>query len=140
MELVSPTMQAVARSMDGFSLRHQAIANNIANINTPGYVKQEVNFEESLLTALEEHDRPSASSYEQSLMDGIHVTDSHNNPLLSWEPRTSKAPDAPQRLDGNRTPVESEMSAMAMNTVKYNAVAAAVQKDFQLLRTIAQSK
>lgn len=140
MELLSSTMQGVTRSMDGLGLRQVAIANNVANINTPGYVKQEVNFEDSLRGALETYEMPSLSSYEGAVLDGTSVTDSHNNPLLSWQPRTSKSADPPQRLDGNRVAMELEMSALAQNAVKYNAVTAVIAKDFQLLRTIAQAK
>jgi len=45
-----------------------------------------------------------------------------------------------QRLDGNTTAVEVEMSKMVSNAVKYQAVAAVVQKEFGILRNIAQAK
>ena len=42
------TTQALVLALDASSLRHQAIANNIANANTPGYIPLRVNFEEQL--------------------------------------------------------------------------------------------
>lgn len=41
----------VRLALDAASLRHQAIANNIANANSPGYVPLKVNFEEQLAFA-----------------------------------------------------------------------------------------
>lgn len=44
----SATSEALVLALDAASLRHQAIANNIANANTQGYVPLRVNFEEQL--------------------------------------------------------------------------------------------
>lgn len=140
MHLTSLTMTAVERSLDGLTARHQAIANNIANINTPGYVKREANFEATLLEALDDAQKPLAGLYANASFDGAEITASHNDPLLSWKPVTSLSADGPQRLDGNRTSVETEISSMAYNAVKYNALSGVIAKDYQLLRTLAQAK
>lgn len=42
------TTEAVLLALDAANLRHQAIANNIANAGTPGYTPLKVNFEEQL--------------------------------------------------------------------------------------------
>jgi len=42
------TTHALMLALDAASLRHQTIANNIANVNTPGYTPLKVNFEEQL--------------------------------------------------------------------------------------------
>ena len=43
---------ASTRALDAYALRHQTISNNLANINTPGYKRQEVRFEDQLAGAL----------------------------------------------------------------------------------------
>ena len=45
------TSVASPLALDAASLRHQAIANNIANANSAGYVPLKVNFEEQLAFA-----------------------------------------------------------------------------------------
>ena len=140
MNLTSLTMTAVERSLDGLAARHAAIANNIANINTPNYVKREVNFEQTLLEALDDAYKPASGMYAGESIDGVQITAPHNAPLLTWQPATSLSPDGPQRLDGNRASVETEISSMAFNSVKYNALTGVITKDYQLLRTIAQAK
>jgi len=46
--------QILERSLDVAALRQQVTANNIANINTPGYRPQQVLFEEELRQNLQE--------------------------------------------------------------------------------------
>jgi len=47
----SDVVTLVGLALDAASLRHQAIANNIANANSAGYVPMKVNFEEQLAFA-----------------------------------------------------------------------------------------
>ncbi len=46
----------VGRSLDASALRSKAIANNLANVTTPGYERMEVSFEDRLKTALARKD------------------------------------------------------------------------------------
>jgi flagellar basal-body rod protein FlgB len=139
MELSSLHIQGVERSLDALSMRHSAVASNIANINTPGYQKVEVNFEEALIDALE-RSTPAFASGEAAMLDGMEITSGRQNVMLSWQPMMSKSDTGAQRLDGNKTTVETEMSGMAYNAVKYNALASVVAKEFQLLKSVAQAK
>ena len=46
------TMQAIQTSLDGLAARQRIIAQNLANSETPGYIAQNVNFEDSLRSAM----------------------------------------------------------------------------------------
>src|SRR4051812_42160661 len=46
------TMSAIHSALSGLTLRQRAIADNVANINTPGYLATRVDFESSLRSAL----------------------------------------------------------------------------------------
>lgn len=50
-ELSGVTGAVVEYALDGLSLRHAAIASNIANASTPGYRPQKVSFEDLLAEA-----------------------------------------------------------------------------------------
>ncbi|WP_439593556.1 flagellar basal body rod protein FlgB [Microbacterium sp.] len=50
--LESVTATALSSALDGLSLRQRAIADNIANINTPGYHAKRVQFEDALRSAV----------------------------------------------------------------------------------------
>ncbi len=45
------TFQALGRALTGLSARQRAIADNVANLQTPGYTAQRVDFEGSLASA-----------------------------------------------------------------------------------------
>lgn len=135
MRVGSIRMEAVERSLDGLALRVEAIGQNVANINTPGYVNQEVEFEETLREALAEAMKPRGGSHDET-----SVTSQSHDVLLTWQPKTVQAADGAQRLDGNKTPVEMQMSELSENSIKFNAVSSLLQKEFQLLKTIGQAK
>jgi flagellar basal-body rod protein FlgB len=50
--LDSVTSAALTSALDGLSLRQRAVADNIANINTPGYHAQRVQFEGALAASV----------------------------------------------------------------------------------------
>ena len=54
--LDSVTSIAVTSALDGLSARQRAIANNIANVNTPNYHAKRVAFENALLRSVEAGD------------------------------------------------------------------------------------
>jgi flagellar basal-body rod protein FlgB len=52
MALVDSTQQLLEAAMRGAWQRETALTNNVANADTPGYVRQEVNFESTLQSAM----------------------------------------------------------------------------------------
>ncbi len=51
-EISGPVNNLVALALNAATMRHDAISNNIANINTPGYKPLRVSFEEQLKLSL----------------------------------------------------------------------------------------
>ncbi len=70
---------ALRVALSGLSARQKAIANNIANIETPGYRAQKVKFEEALNSAVDAGQSPSgvghstATSMEPTRLNGSNV-------------------------------------------------------------------
>ncbi len=58
MALVDSTQQLLEAAMRGSWLRETALTNNISNADTPGYQRQEVNFESTLQSAMSGGSRP----------------------------------------------------------------------------------
>jgi flagellar basal-body rod protein FlgB len=50
---LDPQTGLLARLMDAATTRHRVVSHNIANLNTPGYRRQEVQFEEQLARAMQ---------------------------------------------------------------------------------------
>ncbi|HEX7640589.1 MAG TPA: flagellar basal body rod protein FlgB [Burkholderiaceae bacterium] len=94
-------------ALDAASMNHQAIANNIANINTPNYAPVRVNFEEqmeNIRRTLEEGD-----TVKSDMLAGIAPVLERGEPVLA--------------ADGDRTAtLDMETAKLAENTVHYEAL------------------
>jgi flagellar basal-body rod protein FlgB len=60
--LESVTSAALISALDGLSQRQRAIADNIANVNTPGYHAQRVQFERALAASVRNGDGHAAAT------------------------------------------------------------------------------
>lgn len=95
----------IHRALDATWERNEAIAQNIANVDTPGYKRKTVSFEEELREAMESKD------FKKNDADKIEITVSEDNRNLSM------------KLDGNNVDIDTEMADLAKNTIRYNALA-----------------
>ena len=92
------------------SLRQKAIANNIANLETPGYRRIDVKFEELLAKAL---DSPGAVE------------------LSEVEPQTHQPKQTPVKSNGNDVNLESEVGQMVKNSLRYKAYIRLLNKKYR---------
>lgn len=108
----SPIVSALKKGLEGATVRHQAIANNIANVSTPGYKRQEVSFEKELWEALQQ------------------AGDGHNNvqarqslaavsALQSVRPEIGVDKATSVRIDRNTVDIDREMVEMMKNSGKH---------------------
>jgi flagellar basal-body rod protein FlgB len=112
------------KAADASWLRNQAIANNLANVDTPGYKRQDVAFEAELTRVLNkvEYDNLDARVY--------------NMQLSRIEPRIyTDAYSFSYRLDGNNVDMDTESVYLAENQITYNGLISCMQNEFGNLRT-----
>ncbi|MGQ9552808.1 MAG: flagellar basal body rod protein FlgB [Anaerolineae bacterium] len=124
-------IQALRYALNGLSMRQQAIADNIANLNTPGYKAVQVSFESELQRQLQtggpgrlvcsnpKHLEPEASSA------GVTVTRD-----------TSRS----MRLDGNNVDIDLEMARLAETVINYNTVSELVSMKLAILKNVISSR
>lgn len=108
--------QAAAAALDGLSARHAAIADNIANVNTPGYKRKDVLFEAQLMEAL------------QSARPGARL-----DPVT---PQVVRDNSTSLRTDGNNVDIEREAVALAENSIRYEAITEYVAGFFSNLKQV----
>ena len=105
------TRDLVKLALDAASLRHDAIANNLANIHSQGYAPQRVNFEEQLQALRQAVN--SGTTPTRAAIDTVR-------PFVEADP--SAAPgDATAMID-------REMLKLSQNTVHYQALLKALAK------------
>ncbi len=113
------------KAADASWMRNEAISNNIANVNTPGYKRQDVSFEEELKHALKANKYESldkkVSDIDLDHIEGRVYTDSAN---YSY------------RLDGNNVDIDNENVELASNQIKYNALIQSISGKFTDLQRV----
>jgi len=98
------------KGLDASSLRSKAISNNIANINTKGYKRQYVSFEESL--------KQNMDDLNLKTDDDKHIQDGSEYGEVKTETDNSSS----MREDGNNVDIDNETVNQAANTLMYNAL------------------
>lgn len=107
------------RAADAAWQRNEAISNNIANVDTPGYKRQDVAFESVLQKALGNNRYESmdekVSNINLSRLRGRAYVDYAN---YSY------------RLDGNNVDIENENVMLAENQLKYQGLISSINQEF----------
>ncbi len=117
----------LGKAADGAWARNEAIANNIANVDTPGYKRQDVSFETELQHALK------ASRY-KSLDQKVSEANEH---LRRLDPRVyTDIPNWSYRMDKNNVDIDTENVELASNQIKYNGITTSIDNEFKNLKTV----
>ncbi|MBO8126740.1 MAG: flagellar basal body rod protein FlgB [Firmicutes bacterium] len=118
----------LSTALKGAEARHEALANNIANANTPGYKRRDVPFQEILRKTI---DIPSVR---------LVTTDPRHIPASRAKgPAFSPAQivdTTATRVDGNNVNVETEMAKLAENSLLYSALAELLSRRISTLRSV----
>ena len=91
------------------SIRQKAIANNVANMNTPGYRRTDLRFEELLAKAIESNGRIDVSEIKPEF----------------YQPNTT-----PVKANGNDVSLDSEVGAMVKNSLRHRAFMMLLKKKY----------
>jgi flagellar basal-body rod protein FlgB len=116
--------------LDGLSRRQQAISDNIANIDTPGYSAREVPFEAELQRALGTGRAELATTNERHI--GTSGRHSEQLGLQAAQLLTSS------RRDGNNVDIDQQMVLLAETQMRYRAAASALTSKLSILRIVMQ--
>ena len=113
------------KAADASWLRNEAISNNIANVDTPGYKRQDVAFEVELEKALGMNRYISMDEKVSRI----------NTRRLEGRPYTDYA-NYSYRLDGNNVDIENENVYLAENQLKYQGLLAGINQEFTNLQAV----
>ena len=109
----SVTQAALQSAIDGLSLRQQAIANNVANINTPNYHAQRVIFEDALAASVVGGNGNVTAQTQQSL--------------------------EPTQLNGNNVNLDEETLSNVETGLRYQFATQAMSQQFQSISAALKS-
>lgn len=122
-------LNVIKNSMDASMMRHAALSNNISNVNTPGYKKQEVKFEEELSRAMDQN------AFTGRRTHPLHVQIGGGTAAESVTPRTITIGQTSMRNDGNNVDIDEEMANLSKNTINYRALTTALEGELTKIST-----
>jgi flagellar basal-body rod protein FlgB len=132
--LLSDSAISVAqRALDGLSYRKEVIAQNVANVDTPGYLAKEVNFETTLKRALESTD---SLEQKKTREDHMSIDDNSQSDFYTVQNR----PGGSARNDGNDVDIDQELIESTETEIKYQALSQSISKKLSILKSIATSR
>jgi flagellar basal-body rod protein FlgB len=106
------TQALLERALSGATLRQTALSNNIANANTAGFKRSDVDFASTLAGAID-----SGDSRQQ-------IAGAQFSPVV--DPSTGRA-------DGNNVDVDTEMADLSENSVVYQTLVEVAKARIQII-------
>ncbi len=118
-------VNVLGKTADASWERNEIIANNMANANTPGYKRQDINFESQLKRAL------GNNRYETVDAKVAHLKKSELTPKIFTD-----SSNFSYRLDGNNVDPDTEAVELAANQIKYNGLVQSINQEFTNLQMV----
>lgn len=114
----------IKNALDASQLQQEMISSNIANINTPGYKANRVEFENLLSEASEgiQLKKTNEQHFSYNSMDDV-------------EPLVSRRTNASVNDNGNNVDVDIEMTEEAANSLYYSALVTQLNAKYSLLNS-----
>ena len=113
------------RAADAAWQRNEAISNNIANVDTPGYKRQDVAFESVLQQALGNN----RYQYMDDKVANVNLSRLRGRAYVDYA-------NYSYRLDGNNVDIENENVMLAENQLKYQGLISSINQEFTNLQTV----
>ena len=107
--MIDVTASAIHTALSGLAARQRAIADNVANVETPGFTAGRVDFEDSLRAALAGGD-PSRATV------------------------STRRSSEPTGMDGNNVKLDDEVVELTETGLRYQLMVDAMNTKFRLLR------
>lgn len=107
--------------------RNEVINNNIANVDTPGYKRKDVSFDDLLAIQLKHTGTTQVdldtrvANIDQKRLEGRIYTDST---AYSY------------RIDGNNVDIDTENVELASNQIKYNGLVSSINAEFARIKSV----
>ncbi|WLV25756.1 flagellar basal body rod protein FlgB [Aciduricibacillus chroicocephali] len=125
MDLFSGTIQKLQNSLDYSAARNNAISNNIANVDTPGYKAKDVAFKDVLKGELD--------SISAKRTDSRHFQFS-NTELEGY--RTFQKNGSMYNNNENNVDIDKEMTELAKNQIYYQTLVDRISGKFKSMQNV----
>jgi flagellar basal-body rod protein FlgB len=126
------TWKVAGAWLDGLSRRQQALSDNIANIDTPGYQAKSVPFEAELRRAT------GGAGVPLQATDPRHLRTAPGGGSSLGMQQVQQLTSS--RLDQNNVDIDQEMVSLAETQMRYQAAASALNTRISILRNVIRGQ
>jgi len=128
------------KALDGAMLRHEILANNIANVNTPGFKRSDVKFRTQLKSALD-----SMTENNQLIVRGTTTNTGHipiGPPVHLDQVSATIHRDAATsaRVDENNVSIDMELATLSGNAAYYSTMIRLLTDYYGNIQTVIQGR
>ena len=124
------TVDMLGNALSGADQQHAAIANNIANVNTPNYRAQNVSFKDALAAAAGEGD----SSDQLALLTNDNRQFGGAQDAQTFAPAVQVDDSDQMRADGSNVDIDQQMARLSENSGYSQTMSQLLQVQFMRLR------
>lgn len=122
------TYDLLSKGLDATSTRAKVVSNNIANVNTKGYKKSYVTFEDNLKNSMD--------NLEMKITDPRHINDGASYGDI----QVKKDTDTSVNSDGNNVDIDTEMSDEAQNTLENYTLTNQISSRISMERSVINGR
>lgn len=108
------TIDLLGNALQGSTMEHDQIANNLANVNTPNYRRSTTNFRDALAATMETPADPNELSMETS--DDRHFNINGAQAAEPFNPQAHVDETTQMRVDKSNVDVDQEMAKLSFNS------------------------
>ena len=118
-------INVLEKAADASWKRETLLANNIANVDTPGYKRQDIDFQSVLKNELSNYKYMNLDQKMESVrLDKLNASVYTDHANYSY------------RLDGNNVDIDTEQVELASEQIKYQALTQSITAEFQRLQVV----
>ena len=131
----SKTNTILNKAMDASILKNDVIANNIANVDTPKFKRNEVVFEENMKRLLEgDNDTDAGKLRVTNERHFLIESGNEGKTIENFQPETRVLKELSFRNDENNVDIDTEMAKFTKNKINYDVLGQSMSNEIKLLR------
>ncbi len=134
------TPLTLKKSLDGAMLRHEILANNIANVNTPRFKRSEVKFKTQLKSAIDNMAENSQLTMRGNITNRGHMPIGPPTHLDQVAATIHRDTATSVRVDENNISLDMEMATLSGNAAYYSTVVRLLNDYYSGIRTVIQGR
>ncbi|NTV69420.1 MAG: flagellar basal body rod protein FlgB [Azonexaceae bacterium] len=133
MSNIAQNFSVLSKALDLRSQRHQVLASNIANADTPNFKARDIDFKSAMQNALA--GRADAGALSMAVTSGAHQRGNGMSGPGALQYRT----ETQSAVDGNTVDMDVERAQITDNALQYQILTQFISNKFQSLRSAMAS-